>query len=311
MPAVTFRVPLLTHFLRLSKDLKNVILVIIWYLPATRRTQSATLLWLSRLSKYTLVDVFAVVGILVGIQLQLNVGGTEAVTRAEPRFGIIAFYLATVWEYLQIELVKGMYERQIAPAESADGAARLYFPRLWTPAIILLASVALYVAGATSELVYFQSTELRSICKRSYNLVTLGNALVNDISMTSNSAAGMSWILYLSYVALNLAFPIGVHLMQAAFIVAWYRSNRLAKLIECTLAIWCFACIEVLLIGIFAVEYKFPNLVNKIAGETNSAFLEIDSNLGVGFYILIAYSVVAGFLQYTLRIQHEEVADST
>ena len=77
-----------------------------------------------------------------------------------------------------------------------------------------------------------------------------------------------------------------------------------------TLAIWCFACIEVLLIGIFAVEYKFPNLVNKIAGESNSAFLNIDSNLGVGFYILIAYSVVAGFLQYTLRIQHEEVARS-
>lgn len=290
--------------------LKNVILVIIWYLPATRNTQSATLLWLSRLSKYTLVDVFAVVGILVGIQLQLNVGGTEAVTRAEPRFGIIAFFLATVWEYLQIELVKGMHERKIAPAESSNGAARLYFPRLWTPAVILLASVALYIAGAMSEVVYFQSTELQSICKRSYNLVTLGNALVNDLSLTSNSAAGMSWILYLSYVALNLAFPIGVHLMQAVFIFWWYRSKRLAKLIEYTLAIWCFACIEVMLIGIFAVEYKFPNLVNKIAGESNSAFLNIDSNLGVGFYILIVYSVVAGFLQYTLKIQHEEVSKS-
>ena len=293
-------------FLRLSTDLKNVILVIIWYLPATRNTQSATLLWLSRLSKYTLVDVFAVVGILVGVQLQLNVGGTEAVTRAEPRFGIIAFFLATVWEYLQIELVKGMYERKFAPPESGGGQARLHFPRLWTPAVILLASVALYIAGAMTELVYFQSTELQSVCRRSYNLLTLGNALTNDVSMTSNSAAGMSWILYLSYVVLNLAFPIVVHLMQAVFIVGWSRSKRLAKLIEYTLAVWCFACIEVLLIGIFAVEYKFPNLVNKIAGESNSAFLEIDSDLGIGFYLLIAYSVVAGFLQYTLRIRHEE-----
>ena len=35
----------------------------------------------------TLVDVFAVIGVLVGVQLQLNLGGMEIITRAEPRFG--------------------------------------------------------------------------------------------------------------------------------------------------------------------------------------------------------------------------------
>ena len=42
----------------------------------------------------------------------------------------------------------------------------------------------------------------------------------------------------------------------------------------------------------------------KLAGETNASFLDIDSDLGKGFYILIAYSVVAGFLQFSLRIRH-------
>jgi hypothetical protein len=41
----------------------------------------------------------------------------------------------------------------------------------------------------------------------------------------------------------------------------------------------------------------------KLAGETNASFLDIDSNLGIGFYILIVYSVVAGFLQFSLRIR--------
>ncbi len=68
---------------------KNIILIIVWYTPMERRHQEGLILWLSRLSKYTLVDVFAVVGVLVGVQLQLNVGGTDAVIRAEPRFGII------------------------------------------------------------------------------------------------------------------------------------------------------------------------------------------------------------------------------
>ena len=42
----------------------------------------------------------------------------------------------------------------------------------------------------------------------------------------------------------------------------------------------------------------------KIAGDKNAGFLNIDSNLGTGFYILIAYSVVAGFLQCSLRIRN-------
>ena len=68
---------------------KNIILIIVWYTPMKKCHQEGVILWLSRLSKYTLVDVFAVVGVLVGVQLQLNVGGTDAVIRAEPRFGII------------------------------------------------------------------------------------------------------------------------------------------------------------------------------------------------------------------------------
>ena len=41
----------------------------------------------------------------------------------------------------------------------------------------------------------------------------------------------------------------------------------------------------------------------KLAGETNASFLDIDSNLGIGFSILSVYSVVAGFLQFSLRIR--------
>ncbi|KAL7544644.1 hypothetical protein ACHAWF_008018 [Thalassiosira exigua] len=288
--------------------LKNIMLVMIWYIPASVETQTDTLLWLSRLSKYTLVDVFSVIGVLVGVQLQLNVGGTEAVTRAEPRFGIIAFFLATVWEFLQIELIKAMHERKVLAGTNESGRERLLFPKLWTPVLILVTSLALYISGAVTEIVYFSSADYGSagVCKRSYNLVTLGNALINEHSMTGNSAKGQTWILYLSYVVLNLAFPIITHLLQICFIAGWFRSKILKRLIEWTLAIWCFACIEVLLIGIFAVEYKFPNLIMRIAGDTNAGFLDIDSQLGVGFYILIAYSIVAGLLQNSLRIRHAE-----
>ena len=73
----------------------------------TVERQILALSWLSWLSKYTLVDVFAVVVVLVGIQLQLRIGGVvEVMTRAEPRFGIICFFLATAWEFVEIEVIK-------------------------------------------------------------------------------------------------------------------------------------------------------------------------------------------------------------
>lgn len=274
-------------------------------MPTSVERQTATLRWLSWLSKYTLVDVFAVIGILVGVQLQLDVGGTEAITRAEPRFGIIAFLLATVWEYLQIEVVKALHERR---GGHRPGEGRLRFAHLGVPALLLAASLALYVAGATAELVYFASADAAGACRKSYTLASLGNALIHPFAATSHAAPGQTWILYLAYVACVLAFPVLAHLLQLCFLVGWFRAKKLRRLIAWTLGIWCFACVEVLLIGVFAVQYKFPDLVMRLAGESNAGFLNIESELGAGFYVLIAYSVIAGFLQVCLRVHDDEPA---
>eukprot|EP00980_Cylindrotheca_fusiformis_P023272 scaffold10310_cov81-Cylindrotheca_fusiformis.AAC.3 len=322
---------------------KNVILLLVWYIPMSTEWQSWTILWLARLSKYTIVDVFAVIMVLVGVQLQLDVGGTEAITRAEPRFGILAFFLATVWEYLQIELVKVMHEdkvrgkkknevvadttkEEIGQDNSNNGSAtssnstkegeleedgKLFFPQLWIPAGLLVLSIGLYVSGSILEIVQFTSTDInveQSTCTNSYNLISLADALINDLSLSDgNSAAWQTWILYLIYIVLNLVLPIFVHLLQMLLIFRWKTEKprdmeKLQRLSLWISAMWCFAGIEVLLLGVFAIEFKFAQLVDRIAGETNKVFLDISSGLGPGFYLLIAYSVVAGFLQFTLRV---------
>jgi len=68
-----------------SKLSENVILAIVWYIPMSVESQTSVLLWLSRLSKYTLVDVFLVIGVLVGIQLRLKIGTVDVIMRGEPR----------------------------------------------------------------------------------------------------------------------------------------------------------------------------------------------------------------------------------
>ncbi len=234
-----------------------------------------------------------------------------------------AFFVATLWEFLQIELIKVMYEKKVVGGEESKSdeggddnlnegegseGGRLLFKQLWIPILIYIASLALYISGAVTELMFFENSDIGSpgVCLRSFNLVTLGNALVSPSSLTDNSALGQTWILYLVYVILILAFPVLTHILQVIFMVGWSRSTKLKRMIKWTSAIWCFACIEVLLIGVFAVEFKFPQLVGKLAGSTNAGFLEIKSGLGSGFFILIAYSVVAGFLQWSLIVRYDE-----
>ena len=148
-----------------------------------------------------------------------------------------------------------------------------------------------------SELIYIEESS-NGRCIKSYNLVSLGNALVNDISLTDNSTAGQTWFLYVVYIVLVLALPIVTHLLQLLFIARGGQSTSLMKWIS---AISCFACIEVLLIGTLGIESKFEQFITSIAGDENASFIDIKSGLGSGFYILIAYCIVAGSLQFKME----------
>ena len=306
---------------------KNVMLAMIWYIPCSRKVQTQTLLWLSRLSKYTLVDVFAVICILVAIQLQLDYGGIEAIVRAEARFSIIAFFLATLWEFLQIECIKIMYERRVLDMDhsaadtrdveearegNADKQANelfdepLPFKRILIPIVLVILSIGLYISGSVLDLVTFKSADTASVCIKNYNLITLGNALISYEGLAANMRPGQSWFLYLCWVFLLLILPIATHFLQLLVLinrtVAKGFLGPKEKIVRTwTSNIWCFATIEVLMISVFSIEYRFPDFISRIAGD-GAALLQIDSDLNAGFAILVAYSIVAGFAQFTLRV---------
>lgn len=313
---------------------KNIILIIAWYLPMTARQRTWVLLWLKRLSKYTLVDVFAVITILVGTLLQMNVGGTLAVTRAEPRGAIIAFFVATLWEFLQIEWTVQQNEHHLQnhPSEQnrAEGGEQegpqdkdsflgaMRFRTDWihdtntvpcrntsllriiVSGILLLTTIALFVAGSMSEMVYFTSsgTSDSAPCKKSFNLVTLGNEMISDLALTQNDAIPAVWTLYIAYMLLVLIQPMAVHLVQILILLFDIRHAALCRFAD---MFWGFASVEVLLMGVFVIEYRFEKFVAFLAGRDNADFFQLTAELGVGFYLLIIYSILAGLLGYFLN----------
>jgi hypothetical protein len=45
-------------------------------------------------------------------------------------------------------------------------------------------------------------------------------------------------------------------------------------------------------------QYKFKQLVDRLAGDEGAALFEVTSELGPGFYALIAYTICGGFVHY-------------
>ena len=207
-----------------------------------------------------------------------------------------------------------MHERKLS-AEHAGDRGRLRFSRLWVPALLFVASVGLYIAGNVTEFIFLTSADAGGdgICLKSFTLVQLGNALVDDASLVGNAAPGQTWFLYAVYVALILALPVLAHALQLAVLVGRARSRggdrRTAAWTARASAVWCFSCVEVLVFGIFAIESKFEDFITNVGGIAENADLfEIRSGLGPGFYVLVAYSVVACVLQWSLGARRDDAA---
>jgi len=87
--------------------LKNVIMLIAWFVPMTSSRRSSMLQWLTRLAKWSLVDVFVIVVICTGVKIDQEVaGGFRFVLVGEPRVGIITFCLAALWDLSQGEWMR-------------------------------------------------------------------------------------------------------------------------------------------------------------------------------------------------------------
>lgn len=87
--------------------LKNVIMLVAWFVPMTASRRSSVLQWLTRLAKWSLVDVFVIIIICTGVKIDMDVGGAfRFVLVGEPRVGIITFCLAALWDLSQGEWMR-------------------------------------------------------------------------------------------------------------------------------------------------------------------------------------------------------------
>lgn len=218
--------------------------------------------------------------LLVGVWLQAFIGETTILIRGEVRPAIVAFLLATIWEFVHIEWMAALHQQQ-SFAESttvkdnnADNrplmaalqfqnaynsttpgrsCRNLTFPTLFVW-FLWVSSVVLYGAGSPLELLRFQTTEGEQqevVCGRSYNLYEIGTELLSERALRDNSAKPAIWTLCVAYLLLVVACPLVTHAVQLLALLGVVKNTVLLHIGD---SIWTFASVDVVLMGVYIVQ---------------------------------------------------------
>jgi len=216
--------------------------------------------------------------LMIGVQLEINVAdGVPLVIKAEPRPAIIAFLVATVWEFIQIEWMVGLHDKQTTEQDRKDKVLRLvpkwYRTGVQTGSVavrlsmvlLFATAVGLFLSGSLLESIRFTSVlgGESAGCVREYNVYGIGMALLSDFFLLANTAKPGVWTLAISYILFIVIFPLYGHLIHGLCFLFNFRSRALSTIADQS---WTFASVEILVLAIFTVEYKFTDLIGALAG---------------------------------------------
>lgn len=205
---------------------------------------------------------------MIGVLLQITVAqDVPLIIKAEPRPAIVAFLVATVWEFVQIEVMASMHDKQCSDQDRKDRIQRTV-PKWFRTRVhanslslrvcmglLFAAACGLYVSGSIIEAIRFTSVLGGEVegCPRAYNLYEIGTTLISDFFLLANDAEPAVWTLFFSYILFLTIFPLFGHLVHGLVFLFNIRERRM-----CTVAdmCWTFASVEILALALFTVEVR-------------------------------------------------------
>ena len=208
------------------------------------------------------------------------IGETTIQIRGEVRPAIIAFLVATLWEFGHIEWMAALHQLQsfsdstkVHGTNGDDGPlmAALQFQTAYnstTPGrscrnvtfttllvwFLWVSSVVLYGVGSPLELLRFQTTQGEQqvvMCERSYNLYAIGTVLLSERALRDNSAKPAIWTLCIAYLLLVVVCPLVTHAVQLLALLGVVKNTVVLHIGD---SIWTFASVDVVLMGVYIVQ---------------------------------------------------------
>ncbi|GBG27997.1 Hypothetical Protein FCC1311_042202 [Hondaea fermentalgiana] len=325
---------------------KNIIMFVAWFVPMTAATRSSILKNLTRLAKWSMVDVFAVVIIVCGVRIEKTIGAGELVVLAEPRIAIVTFAIAAVWDLVQGEYMRAKHLELLercsdqAPGTNSnkalvkslrfslegsyDATCSLFGKLFWF--MWCFAQVGLAFAGVAVPCMSFSITGLAASLEGTngyeYSAGNIFSTLVSQERLDLMREPGMSVVLMIFYLVMVFLVPIAQYIVIAvASFVGWNK-----PLATATDIVGGFACLDVFVLSFGVVIAEWDMFINKAIGtqaqdlcpSDDVVCLGMQSEILVGFYLLVVAVILGwvseifftyGFAQAFHPVEHIWIAD--
>lgn len=274
---------------------KNVIMLVAWFVPMSLQQRSSLLKNLTRLAKWSLVDVFVIVIVLVGLRLDEESALLgRVIVFAEARIAIYTFALAAIWDlamgewmrlkHLEIaEAAMPVLERKDPNAAllssvtfatddvsstsmSCTSVGRLVFFGLCVAEIVALVasssvtSVSYETAGFAPDGLFNGSTFAE------YNVISIATELLGEESLDLNSSVPGTVFLIVVYLLCAVGIPlfqfIAIPYVLAATPKCCSSTGRFKTFATVVDIVGGFASFDVFFLSLFVVQLEWDNFVN-------------------------------------------------
>jgi hypothetical protein len=284
---------------------KDAIMMVVWFRPMSHARRDQALLWLARLGRWSLVDLFAVILIIIGLRIDKKLpGGDQLSTRSSSAYSIYTFAVAALWALGQGEYIRhinraDMKHKRVVLAEHVmpkHKRARLQYALLASA----FAALALFAAGLLMPVCSFQlgglaATTLQGANRASYTGIGIGTALVDSCQFGYPGEAFLAAVFFFTALIAPL-LALSVIIAFAAQPRFFVNSHR--GFLRFFVSLGNFACLDVFFLSLLVLIAQFKPLVAGSIGKQVEPIcgtitpgvvcIEFVGSLEIGAYLIAA-----------------------
>eukprot|EP00542_Grammatophora_oceanica_P011288 CAMPEP_0194033746 /NCGR_PEP_ID=MMETSP0009_2-20130614/6301_1 /TAXON_ID=210454 /ORGANISM="Grammatophora oceanica, Strain CCMP 410" /LENGTH=464 /DNA_ID=CAMNT_0038674465 /DNA_START=90 /DNA_END=1484 /DNA_ORIENTATION=- len=283
-----------------------------WAVPMrTARRREKLLQAVDVCGKWSFVDIFVLVIIMVAFRSTIRVGGNVLEIVIVPLWGFFGFVCATILSLIGTQVVLYHHRQQQYPYVS-DGTATTSLSTqtninrivvgLWS-----VLTVVLHIVGVIVNVYEVESVRGVLVRNDAYSIVSVGKDLPTSILESEHSSAGVRFIQVLWFL-LAVALPILQCVLWSTLYLGNWSARFRERLFEASEVTFSWCCIEVMIISAIFSVTQIPTFGDGLIESNCDLCFEVSSTILPEFAVIVVSCILNVFGSYVLyRKGHQAI----
>lgn len=290
--------------------LKIILMGVAWFKPMAQATRHSLLVWITRLGRWSLVDVYAVVVLLIALNFDLYGGAVQVKAEARPAISTFAVAACISLSQSEFMIVRHLSISTFAITSVKEREKERFFTSpvvLVAVGLIALSFTIAAVAGPWIALT-LRDAGVESIAPEPqfYTLATLLTAQSDYVIFVCVVGIILAVVipLFVSITGIGLGVRIAQDCTSDQQLTSATKSLLVSLSVQSALGAFC--CLDVLFLATFIILHEYPALIKSTTAALSpcSKFV-VTADMGWGAFLIIPASLFLWWLIWGLGVWQE------